>query len=196
MGLTKGATGRGAMDKDVAPLGPGERLVALAGNPNVGKSTVFNALTGLHQHTGNWPGKTVATAQGTFQAGEHRCRLVDVPGTYSLLTHSAEEEVARDFICFAGPEAVVAVCDATCLQRGLGLVLQTLETGRRVVVCVNLMDEARRRHLTLDLPLLEKRLGVPVVAATARKKGSLEPLKAALADTLSTPAGTQPAPVT
>jgi len=196
MGLTKRATGRGAVDKKSAPLEPQERLVALAGNPNVGKSTVFNALTGLHQHTGNWPGKTVATAQGTFRAGEHRCRLVDVPGTYSLLTHSAEEEVARDFICFSGPEAVVAVCDATCLLRGLGLVLQILETGRRVVVCVNLMDEARRRHLTLDLPLLEKRLGVPVVAATARQKGSLAPLKEALSATLSAPAGTRPAPVT
>ncbi len=157
-----------------------DRVVALAGNPNVGKSTIFNALTGLRQHTGNWPGKTVSNAQGHFTwQGRGYC-LVDVPGSYSLLAHSAEEEVARDFICFGGADAVIVVCDATCLERNLNLTLQILEVTSKVVVAVNLMDEARGKGLTVDLELLSARLGVPVVGMAARQGEGMEGLLNAL----------------
>ena len=126
-----------------------DRVVALAGNPNVGKSTIFNALTGLRQHTGNWPGKTVSNARGSFTHHGRSYCLVDVPGCYSLLAHSAEEEVARDFICFGGADAVLVVCDATCLERNLNLTLQILEVTDRVVVAVNLMDQARSKGFLL-----------------------------------------------
>lgn len=144
-----------------------EILVALAGNPNVGKSTVFNELTGMNQHTGNWPGKTVANAQGRHTYRGRGYILVDIPGTYSLMAHSAEEEVARDFICFGGADGVVVVCDATCLERNLNLVLQTIEITPNVVVCINLMDEAAKKKIQIDLPALEEKLGVPVVGASA-----------------------------
>ena len=150
--------------------------VALAGNPNVGKSTVFNALTGLNQHTGNWPGKTVSLAQGSYTHHSRQYRLVDLPGTYSLLAHSAEEEVARDFLCLSHPDAVVVVCDAGCLERNLNLVLQTAEITPRIVVCVNLMDEARKRGIVPDLALLSRRLGLPVVATSARSGEGLSAL--------------------
>ena len=177
MGLTAGSTGLGAVDKGlvIQKESPGDRVVALAGNPNVGKSTVFNELTGLRQHTGNWPGKTVTNAQGRC---EHKGRgyiLVDLPGTYSLMAHSAEEECARDFICFGGPDATIVVCDATCLERNLNLVLQTMEITGRVVVCLNLMDEAEKKQLSINLDLLSHRLGVPVIGASAREgKGLVE----------------------
>ena len=150
--------------------------VALAGNPNVGKSTVFNALTGLNQHTGNWPGKTVSLAQGSYTHHSRQYRLVDLPGTYSLLAHSAEEEVARDFLCLSHPDAVVVVCDAGCLERNLNLVLQTAEITPRIVVCVNLMDEARKKGIVPDLALLSRRLGLPVVATSARSGEGLSAL--------------------
>ena len=156
--------------------------VALAGNPNVGKSTLFNALTGLRQHTGNWPGKTVALAQGSSTIGGNAYTLVDLPGTYSLLSHSPEEQVARSFLCQEAPDAVIAVCDGTALERGLNLVLQILEITPRVLVCVNLLDEAAKKGIGLRLELLAKRLGVPVVGVVARDKGSLENMKTALND--------------
>jgi ferrous iron transport protein B len=175
MGLTNHATGMHAVDFGLAiqKQHPDDLVIALAGNPNVGKSTVFNALTGMNQHTGNWPGKTVANAQGCFSGKKHGYVLVDIPGTYSLMAHSAEEEVARNFICFGKPDGVVVVCDATCLERNLNLVLQTLEMTSNVVVCVNLMDEASRKHVKLDLSLISKRLGVPVVGTVAQKKKTL-----------------------
>lgn len=154
-------------------------IVALAGNPNVGKSTVFNALTGLRQHTGNWAGKTVTSAQGYATYGQQGYVIVDIPGCYSLYTHSAEEEVARDFICSGMADVVVVVCDAVCLERSMGLVLQILQQTERVVVCVNLMDEAEKKHIRIDLKKLEVRLGVPVIGTAARSgKGTNEILKA------------------
>ncbi len=151
-------------------------VIALAGNPNVGKSTVFNALTGLRQHTGNWSGKTVSNARGYCKSGKREYVLVDIPGTYSYSARSAEEEVARDFICFENPDAVIVVCDATCLERNLNLVLQTLEITDKVVVCINLMDEARKKGIKVDTCLLQEKLGVPVVATEARNGKGLSKL--------------------
>ena len=178
MGLTRGSTGLAAVDNGltIRRLGEGDRVFALAGNPNVGKSTVFNALTGMNQHTGNWPGKTVATAQGRCIRHGTGIILVDLPGTYSLLAHSAEEEAARDFLCFGGGDGAVVVCDATCLERNLNLVLQVLEITPRTVVCVNLLDEAARKGIHVDLEGLERALGVPVVGTTARSGRGLEEL--------------------
>ncbi len=157
-------------------------VVALAGNPNVGKSTVFNALTGLRQHTGNWPGKTVTRAEGGFEYDGHRYKLVDLPGTYSLLASSPDEEVARDFILFGQPDVTIVVVDATQLERNLNLALQVLEITDRVVICLNLMDEARRHGLEVDDRALARRLGVPVVPAAARYRQGLSELLAAVAD--------------
>jgi len=151
-------------------------VIALAGNPNVGKSTVFNELTGLNQHTGNWPGKTVSIAQGNYVYNEKNFILVDLPGTYSLMANSAEEEVARDFICFANPDVTVVVVDATCLERNLNLVLQTIEITSHVIVCVNLMDEAKRKKIEIDLVKLSSLLGVPVIGTSANKGKGLEEL--------------------
>ncbi len=191
MGLTHRSVGTGAWDRglSVCRSADGEYVVALAGNPNVGKSTVFNGLTGLHQHTGNWPGKTVSNAVGRFHTAAHGYALVDIPGTYSLLPHSAEEEVARDFVCFEDVDAVLVVCDATCLQRNLHLVLQILESGKRVVVCVNLLDEAARKGIRLELPRLSERLGVPIVGVVARKKGELARVGATLDTAMAQPIG-------
>ncbi len=152
----------------------GDFCVALAGNPNVGKSTVFNALTGLHQHTGNWAGKTVSNAVGITEYGEKRYVLVDLPGTYSLRANSAEEEAARDFLLQNAPDAVIVVCDACCLERNLGLVLQVMELSPRVLVCVNLLDEAQSRGISVDLEELERRLQTPVAGITARDETGLD----------------------
>ena len=170
MGLTAGSTGANAADSGlhIKKQSDSDRVIALAGNPNVGKSTVFNELTGLNQHTGNWPGKTVTNAQGRCEHNHNGYILVDIPGTYSLMAHSAEEEVARDFICFGDPDAAVVVCDATCLERNLNLVLQTTEITKNVVVCLNLMDEAKRKQIRIDMKQLSQNLGVPVVGASAR----------------------------
>lgn len=182
MGLTNNSVGVKAIDAglEIKRRSTDDRVIAIAGNPNVGKSTLFNNLTGMNQHTGNWPGKTVANAQGYCSSKKHDYVLVDIPGTYSLLAHSAEEEVARNFICFGEPDAVVVVCDATCLERNLNLVLQALEISDKVVVCVNLLDEAKRKNIKIDLKRLSTELGVPVVGTIARKKGSLSALMNAL----------------
>ena len=156
--------------------------VALAGNPNVGKSTVFNALTGLRQHTGNWPGKTVTRAEGGFEYAGNRYKLVDLPGTYSLLATSLDEEVARDFILFGRPDVTVVVVDSTRLERNLNLVVQVLEITDRVVVCLNLMDEARRHGLVVDERRLARDLGVPVVPTEARQRKGLNELLQAIDD--------------
>lgn len=169
LGLTSRSTGKNACENNFTVVkAEGSRVIALAGNPNVGKSTVFNALTGMNQHTGNWTGKTVQNAQGVCTAGENTYTMVDIPGTYSLLAHSAEEEVARDFICFGGTDAVIVVCDATCLERNLNLVLQTIEITEHTLVCVNLLDEAKKKKISVDLAKLSEMLGVSVCGAAAR----------------------------
>lgn len=186
MGLTSHSTGMHSVDSGltVKKQNPKDKIVAIAGNPNVGKSTVFNNLTGMRQHTGNWPGKTVANAQGCCRTESSSYVLVDIPGTYSLMAHSAEEEVARNFICFEEPDAVIVVCDACCLERNMNLVLQTLEITDRVVVCINLMDEARKKGISIDIQKISEKLGVPVVAAAARSGEGLTELMAAV-DTVS-----------
>ena len=154
--------------------------IALAGNPNVGKSTVFNALTGLKQHTGNWTGKTVSIASGEYKYNNVTYEIVDIPGTYSLTPHSKEEAVARDFLCFADYDKVLVVCDATSLERNLYFVYQLLELQKDVVVCVNLLDEARKKGIEINLKLLSYELGVAVVGTEARNEKGIEELKKAL----------------
>jgi GTP-binding protein len=153
-----------------------DRIIGLAGNPNTGKSTLFNALTGLHQHTGNWPGKTVTRAEGGYEFSHVRYKVVDLPGTYSLLSASQDEEIARNFILFGRPDCTVVVTDATALERNLNLVLQVLEITEKAVVAVNLMDEARRKGLDVDARSLSRDLGVPAVPIVARTGEGIQTL--------------------
>lgn len=186
MGLSKDSMGLKAADLGlvIKKAHESDRVIALGGNPNVGKSTVFNELTGLRQHTGNWTGKTVVSAQGNCTYNNTGYVIVDLPGCYSLMAHSTEEEVARDFICFGGADAVVIVCDATCLERSMNLVLQTMEITQNVIVCVNLIDEAEKKKIEIDLKAISKKSGVPVIGTAARSKKGLDDLMDAVAQTI------------
>lgn len=178
MGLTFQSTKNSALT-DMFHINKNENqyVIALAGNPNTGKSTVFNSLTGLHQHTGNWPGKTVVNARGEFRHKDKEFILVDLPGTYSLFSSSVEEEVARDFICFGNADAVIVVADATCLERNLNLVYQVMELTDNVILCINLIDEAKKKKIEIDAKGLEKTLGIPVVLCAARSDIGIDDLK-------------------
>ena len=153
-----------------------EKIVALIGNPNVGKSTIFNAITKMNQHTGNWPGKTVENAFGEYSYNNKKYLMYDLPGTYSLISHSDEEEVARNFICFNKKDVTIVVCDAVCLERNLNLVLQICEMTDNVIVCVNLMDEALKKKIRIDLDKLSELLNVPVIGSSARSNIGLNKL--------------------
>jgi len=169
-------------DRFEIELGNHDYIVALAGNPNTGKSTLFNAFTGLRQHTGNWPGKTVIRAEGTLRYDEKRYKLIDLPGAYSLIAEGTDEQIARDFVLFGKPDCVVVVVDATNVERNLALTLQILEVTGRVVVALNLIDEAQRRGIGVDAEKLSAELKVPVIPTVARDKQGLVELAAAIAD--------------
>lgn len=174
MGLTKFSTGTNLITEDFETFKIQDGYtVALAGNPNVGKSTIFNGITGMHQHTGNWPGKTIANATGENTYKGTKFLFVDIPGTYSILSNSEEEEIARDYICKGKPDCVIVVVDATSLERNLNLVFQIMHITCNVIVCVNLLDEAKKKKITINLKKLEEELGVPVVGTIARKKKTL-----------------------
>ncbi|MFI2791765.1 ferrous iron transport protein B [Haloferula sp. A504] len=175
------------MQKLGLKVGDSDFVVALAGNPNTGKTTVFNALTGLRMHTGNWPGKTIARAEGAFSYQEKRYKLVDLPGTYSLMSASPDEEVARGFLLFGRPDVTLVVVDATCLERNLNLTLQILQITRRTVVCLNLMDEARAHGIEIDARTLARDLGVPVVPCAARSGEGIPELIRELATVAAMP---------
>ncbi|MBQ7900991.1 MAG: ferrous iron transport protein B [Clostridia bacterium] len=179
MGLTQKSTGINANDSQTEIYHNCKR-VALAGNPNVGKSTLFNMLTGMNQHTGNWPGKTVAVATGLYKGKSQNYAVVDLPGTYSLLAHSPEEEIARNYLLTENPDCVVAVCDATCLERNLSLVLQISEITPKVVVCINLIDEAKKKNIHINTKKLSQCLGLPVVTTVATSKKTLNTLPKAI----------------
>ena len=176
MGLTKKSMGFNLKESEVYKDNESDIIVALMGNPNVGKSTIFNALTGLNQHTGNWTGKTVAKAIGKFNYNDEDFILVDLPGTYSLSSDSKEEEIARDFICYSKPMVTVVVVDATSLERNLNLVLQITELTNNVVLCVNLIDEAEKKNICIDIEALEKELNIPVIKTSARSNNGLDKL--------------------
>ena len=178
MGLSKSSTGIGVISSEKNRYSSSYQFrIGLAGNPNVGKSTVFNALTGLNQHTGNWPGKTVASAEGIFEVDGLKVSVVDLPGTYSLLSNSEEEEIARDYICFENPDLVVVVADATSLERNLNLFYQISEITERVILCVNLIDEAKKRGITIDDKRLSIELNTCVVMTAARQNEGVGELK-------------------
>jgi ferrous iron transport protein B len=183
---------RAELEKMGVNLDRFDRVVALAGNPNTGKSTLFNALTGLKQHTGNWPGKTVTRAEGGFEFNKVRYKLVDLPGTYSLLSASHDEQIARDFLLFGRPDVTVVVVDATAIERNLNLVIQVLEITNRVVVAVNLMDEAARKGIEVDLRSLSRDLGVPAIGVVARTGDGLHQLLEAVDGVASGTIATKP----
>lgn len=153
------------------------RKIALLGNPNVGKSTVFNSLTGMKQHTGNWAGKTVESSMGEYEYNGRKYEIYDLPGTYSLVPHSKEEEVVKDFICYSDYDVVAIVCDAVCLERNLNLALQVMSVCKNVVVCVNLMDEAKKKGIKINLKEISKELETPVIGMVARNKVGLADFK-------------------
>lgn len=176
MGLTASSTGSKLLKQGSTSKYKYNFRIALAGNPNVGKSTIFNSLTGMNQHTGNWAGKTVETSSGFCSYLNKGFLFVDLPGTYSIISNSEEEEIARDYICFENPDVTVIVVDATCLERQLNLVYQVMELTKNIVVCVNLLDEAKKKGIDVDLSLLSKKLGVPVVGVIGRNKKTLNKL--------------------
>ena len=178
MGLSKNSTGKNVLASDNGIHGKrADYEIALAGNPNVGKSTVFNVLTGLNQHTGNWPGKTVGSAQGYYEYKGSTVKVVDLPGTYSLLSNSEEEEIARDYICFNNPNLVVVIADATNLERNLNLFFQIAEITERVILCINLIDEAKKKDIIIEYKEITAQIGQCVVLATARDNIGIEELK-------------------
>jgi ferrous iron transport protein B len=170
--------------KDIYEIEKGDNqyVVALAGNPNTGKSTVFNYLTGLKQHTGNWPGKTVTSARGEYKYKNKEYIMVDLPGSYSLFTASKDEEITRDFLCYGNYDAIVVVADATCLERNLNLVLQIAKLTKKIILCINLVDEAEKKNITIDRQGLEKELNMPLVLTAARSGRGMNELKEAIAD--------------
>ena len=182
----------GAIRRLGIDVGKADYVVALAGNPNTGKSTVFNALTGLRQHVGNWPGKTVARAEGGFTYNDKTYKLIDLPGTYSLLSTSVDEEIARDFILFGRPDVTIVLVDATRLERNLNLALQILEITDRAVIALNLIDEANRHGITVDDRHLARKLGVPVVPMVARRGEGVPELLQAVESVATHSYATQP----
>ncbi|HHT38557.1 MAG TPA: ferrous iron transport protein B [Mollicutes bacterium] len=182
MGLTKQSTGSHIFKNVFEKKDDNDIVIAFAGNPNTGKSTLFNNLTGLNQHTGNWPGKTVSIASGKYKYNDENYIVVDLPGTYSLLSNSVEESIARDFICFSEADVTVVVADGTCLERNLNLALQITEITNNVILCINLMDEAERKGINIDLEKLTTLLGVPVIGTDARNNVGIDDLKKAISD--------------